>query len=160
MVGAFTHVLWDSFTHPGRFGVERVDWLEESYSDIAGHELAQHVSTVLGLGFLAIAVWRHARLRLPAPVQPHQPELRLLALLALAVGFGVGVMGALSQADNPYRSLAFNLVTQTIAGAAVAAAAVAVIWHARRVVHDRRDGPEAGRSAAAETRSSGSLPGG
>ena len=132
VVGAFTHVLWDSFTHPGRFGVERVDWLEESYSDIAGHELAQHVSTVLGLGILAIAVWRHARLRLPAPVQPHQPELRPLALLALAIGVVVGVVGALSEADNPYRSLAFNLVTQTIAGAVVGLGMTAVLWHVRQ----------------------------
>ena len=35
--GAATHVLWDAFTHPGRWGTDRIAWLTEMHGPFAGH---------------------------------------------------------------------------------------------------------------------------
>lgn len=70
LLGALTHVVWDAFTHGGRWGVAMFPALTESWLDlgnipIAGYRLFQHGSTVVGLSILCI--WF---LRLPTQPDP------------------------------------------------------------------------------------------
>lgn len=57
-VGAMTHIVWDSFTHPGGWMVQRHACLSEIVWDrppIAVHKVLQHASSLLGA--LGIAWW-------------------------------------------------------------------------------------------------------
>jgi hypothetical protein len=47
-------VLWDEFTHGGRWGERHVPALAGTYGDRLGWQWAQHVSGVLGLALLAL----------------------------------------------------------------------------------------------------------
>src|SRR5436190_2277820 len=53
-VGAATHFLWDSFTHPGRWGPNHIEWLRAEHVGLEGLRWSQYVSGVIGL---AIVIW-------------------------------------------------------------------------------------------------------
>lgn len=62
-IGSATHLLWDAFTHAGRWGVEAVPFLSTivfsiGTSDIHGYKLFQHGSSVIGLPLLLLFAWR------------------------------------------------------------------------------------------------------
>lgn len=64
LLGVASHVVWDAFTHEGRWGVEVFPALAEQWGPFAGYKWLQHASTVLGLAvvFCWMAVWlRHRR---------------------------------------------------------------------------------------------------
>jgi hypothetical protein len=66
LLGAATHVLWDAFTHEGRFFVTHIEFLRVSLFVAFNREfhvfnIIQHASTVLGVTLLAGAYYRHAR---------------------------------------------------------------------------------------------------
>lgn len=66
MLGATTHVLWDSFTHEGRFFVEHIEFLRVPLFTALNREfrvfnIIQHASTVLGVAVLLCVYYRHAR---------------------------------------------------------------------------------------------------
>jgi hypothetical protein len=65
-LGAATHVLWDAFTHEGRFFVNHSEFLRVSSFVAFNREfrvfnIVQHASTVLGVALLAAAYYRYAR---------------------------------------------------------------------------------------------------
>jgi hypothetical protein len=95
LVGVWTHLLWDSFTHSDGWMVHRVEALSAPvtigpYSGQLCH-LLQYVSSVFGL--VVMAVW-YARLRTPragvavpgAPRSPVGPVLMLVAVAAVLIG--------------------------------------------------------------------------
>ncbi|MFG6412418.1 DUF4184 family protein [Roseateles sp. DC23W] len=108
LLGAATHVLWDSFTHQGRWGAELLPELDETLLDAAGRSfhvthLLQHLSTAVGVGLLAIAYWR--ALRDQPTAAPRAQDTRrtrlLLACLAGAVIVGAASAWALTPATLP-----------------------------------------------------------
>jgi hypothetical protein len=90
MIGAATHVAWDSFTHPtGKFvsmwsGL-RIPLLVLRTRSIPVYELLQHASTALGVGILVVAYMRWLRSFAPdsAP-SPRSDRWRYGLLGALA----------------------------------------------------------------------------
>jgi len=94
LIGSWTHILWDSFTHPDGWMVERISALSApvtvfSYTGELCHVL-QYASSVFGLAVMA--VWFAL---LPAPAQQHPDgergaggPLLLAALFAAAVVVG------------------------------------------------------------------------
>jgi membrane-bound metal-dependent hydrolase YbcI (DUF457 family) len=93
LLGALTHVLWDSFTHQGAFFVSRLPVLRTAAFEVAGHPVAlysvlQHCSTAVGLALLLRWTLRWYRETPPAPGlaiwNPPAP-LRKAALIAIAM---------------------------------------------------------------------------
>ena len=86
IVGAATHVFWDSFTHAGRWGVQLVPALAKNYSilgvPLAGYKLFQYGSSLLGLPILALAFF----LSLVRVESHHRTPDRLLPGVRLGVG--------------------------------------------------------------------------
>lgn len=95
LIGAWTHVLWDSFTHGEGWAVGHVPELTHSLQ-IGGYRgdlyhILQYVSSVVGLAI--VAVW-YARLRVPPGALAGEearrayagPALSLIAAAALLVG--------------------------------------------------------------------------
>ncbi len=97
LIGAFTHLVWDAFTHEGARGVRMLPALDEWFVDVAGHELAgprflQDLSSLLGLIVVAWFLWhslRNQRTPLAAPRRLQSSERRFwrwaYALTAIAV---------------------------------------------------------------------------
>lgn len=131
-IGALTHVVWDSFTHPHRWGTNHIAALNEVYLERPlSHwlQLASSAAGLLALGLYASVWWRTS----PRTATDLSPiSLGAVAswfLIAMAGGVGA-VLGALEFfSDDTGHGLAYVLITSTVSAATVAAMAVCSIWH-------------------------------
>lgn len=89
LLGATTHLMWDSFTHDTGLPVRLLSPLRRVVGAPDGltlhvYDLLQHASTLFGLGLLAAWIVRWARATRPAPIPP-APALawRIAAALCL-----------------------------------------------------------------------------
>ncbi len=62
LAGAFTHLVWDAFTHENARGIRMIPWLEEPIVEIGNHRMAgvrllQDGSSLLGLVLVLGLVW-------------------------------------------------------------------------------------------------------
>jgi len=135
VLGAATHVLWDEFTHPGRWGPAHIPALTARY---AGEPLYGWLQDLSGLvGGLALAVWGllwwH---RTPArPVTGGAPWAWLgVGALALVAG----AVGGAGQAD--VRSVAVLAAFAGGTAALVAVVVLAAAWHVRARASASTDG--------------------
>lgn len=62
LLGVISHIVWDAFTHEGRWGLEVFPSLEEPWGPLLGYKWLQYGSGVLGLVVLAaFGAWWLAR---------------------------------------------------------------------------------------------------
>jgi uncharacterized protein DUF4184 len=126
-VGGLTHVIWDSFTHAGMWGVDRLPWLADRYGPLPGYEWAQYASSVAGLVVLA-GWWARSR----RPVVLSRRAVRAWAMVAGAAlaGAALGVWTGIDSEADPLRGALFLAATRggfagLLAVAAIGAAAAA-----------------------------------
>lgn len=127
-VGAATHVLWDEFTHPGRWGAEHVDLLRRDWAGSPGYSWAQEASGVLG-GLLLVAWlvrWWQRTPAAPAPARPGWWWPWLTVAAAAAVAGLTAVVGA-----PDLRSAAVGAAFRGGGVGAGAALALALAWQLR-----------------------------
>lgn len=101
--GALTHVVWDAFTHRGRFGSTLLPVLDERVGPFALTSWAQYASGAIGVTVLAVAALRAFRRADVRAARGPSPLGRLatpvgVSVLALAAvwvtavtGFGAGL---------------------------------------------------------------------
>lgn len=101
ILGVLSHILWDLFTHEGRWGVGLIPALDQMWGPLLGYKWLQYGSSVLGLA--GIGIWALLRLR-SSPVRQSATQrtptvLRVVwwsslpAILVAAWGIGVAVYG-------------------------------------------------------------------
>jgi hypothetical protein len=113
VLGSVTHVVWDAFTHPGRWGVRQIAWLQETHGPLPGQQWAQFASGIVGLLVTTLAIVLHVHRS-----RGGTPRSRRLPTATLPAGFAVATAV----------SLAAGLVTLDAGGHAAASdAAVAGI---------------------------------
>jgi hypothetical protein len=127
-VGAMTHLLWDTFTHPGRWGADRIGWLQAEHAGLLGSKWAQYVSGVVGLAVVCWSVQAHLRglspIRSPAPRSPWAA-----GAVAVIVLVGVATAATSAAAHAPgLHAMAFNSVVDTVVAVVVATTAVCLAW--------------------------------
>jgi len=66
VLGAATHVLWDEWTHPRRWGTEHVPWLAQTWGLLPGYRWLQYASGVVGGAILLAWLVRWWRRTPPA----------------------------------------------------------------------------------------------
>lgn len=122
LIGAWTHLAWDSFTHPQGWLVSRVSALSApvSFFGYTGElcHVLQYVSSVFGLAVLAIWFWR-----LPVPHSrggdaersAGGPVLLAVLLAAAAVVGGFETMEHLVRDDAPRYHIFYLLLTRCVA---------------------------------------------
>lgn len=144
VVGALTHVIWDSFTHwdgyfvrhfPGFFGAQVTGAWDVS-------RVLQYVSTVGGCVILAVWLYRWYR-RTPAVATSRDRVpawVRYLVLAALALFGVVGAVVELGRADGGLAGeTAVRLVLSGLVSGGLAALAwYVILWHLERL-RRRRD---------------------
>lgn len=97
LLGSATHIVWDSFTHAGAWGVLELPVLDSPLISISGHEirgykLLQYGSTLVGLPLLALfgALWLRAQLPLSVPsTDAGRRSIVLLALITVPLLLGL-----------------------------------------------------------------------
>lgn len=128
-VGSATHVLWDEFTHAGRWGPEVFPALGELWGPLPGYRWLQHTSGLVG-GVLLLAWlvrwWR----RSPVRAMPEHRAPRWPWVLLLAVAAGVGGTAALAAPD--LGAAGYDGATWGGGAALVVGLLCATGWHLRR----------------------------
>ena len=97
VLGSVTHVVWDAFTHDGRWGTSLVPWLEQDHLGVGGADWAQYGSSVVGL--LAVVAVLEVELRSRAVVDRGPrllpwPALPVTVTLTALVGVAVAALSA------------------------------------------------------------------
>jgi len=71
LIGAWTHILWDSFTHPTGWFVQRIAWLRDPLPEVGGtvcgYYILQQLSTITGAGIIAFTYWKWIKTHRPGP---------------------------------------------------------------------------------------------
>jgi len=142
VIGAWTHIVWDGFTHPGTWLARRVDALSAPvnlfgvYTGVVSHVL-QYASSVVGL---AVIVYWYTLAAAESPPDVSSASDRstvrwLLLLLVGAAAIGMGALTVFKVHHGPltvYR-LFYLLLTRTVAWFMLLYVAVgAVVMRARR----------------------------
>lgn len=146
-LGVVTHVVWDLFTHEGRWGVEALPALQQQWGPLLGVKWLQHGSSAIGL--VILTVWGIRRLAQRDPV-PRAFEIlggrvrlawwaSLPFVLTVAWGWGLAAMGPLDESFT-IAHLAYRVLPPACAvwGAATMVLCVAVQLRRRSA---RRDTP-------------------
>lgn len=132
-IGALTHVAWDSFTHPNRWGTDHVDALNEVYLGRPLSHWLQLASSLVGLLALSIYVlvqWRSLPRAGATDLSPIGVGAIAGWLSIVAAGCVGVVLGAVEYAGGGTgHGLGYVLITRSVSAAALAAVAVCVIWH-------------------------------
>lgn len=147
LIGSWTHIAWDSFTHQTGWTTARVAALSAPVSifgwDTETSHLLQYVSSVVGL--LVLAIWFRSLVReAPATVavDPARPRARWLLLTVISfASLLIGVSRALPALhSSTYYHLGYLLLTRTIGWFAVLYLAAGMV-----VLISRRPEPEPAR---------------
>lgn len=128
ILGSTTHVVWDAFTHEGRWGVRHVAWLQETHGPLPGQQWAQFASGVVGLLVTVLAIAGYVA---RSPRRPPRP--RRLPAATLPAGFGVATAVSLTvgllHLDTGWHPAAFAAAVAGILALAGLLGVVAVAWH-------------------------------
>ncbi|MGY1744415.1 DUF4184 family protein [Blastococcus sp. SYSU D00695] len=126
--GAATHVLWDEFTHGGRFGTDHLAVLRDPVGGLPGHQWAQYASGVLGIAVLLLWVRRWWQ---RTPARPARPAPGTWWVYGgLLVAATLAGAGAVAAAGFPPASGFLGARVGGGTGAALALAG-ALGWHLR-----------------------------
>lgn len=128
VLGSGTHVLWDEFTHPRRWGTAHLPALAENWGLLPGYRWLQYASGLVGGLVLLVWLLRWLR-RTPADAVERPGSWWPWAVLG-GVGATAGAAGALSAPSLG----AAGFTGATWAGGAALATAflLAVGWHRAR----------------------------
>ncbi|WP_158566331.1 DUF4184 family protein [Micromonospora craterilacus] len=139
VVGALTHLLWDSFTHDGMWGATHIGWLAESHFGTAGYRWAQRASTIVGAAVVVVCLVRWWRTQSPAPATEQRPPadrvLVMAAWTAIVLAAASGAALAAVEDVAPQR-MVFLAVTRA-GGAGLITAIVLAAGYAVLARHDQ-----------------------
>ena len=97
-IGALTHVIWDSFTHSDRWGVQQWPFLstafiETTYGTIKWYKVLQYISTLVGAILMLFLYWRWLK---QAPRESIKPSIQFVfktkLLIILLLGFSTSFL--------------------------------------------------------------------
>jgi hypothetical protein len=129
ILGAATHVLWDEFTHSGRWGATHIAWLSDDHLGYAGYHWAQAASSVLGL-MIVVGVGLRTlahRSRRPNP-SPASGGGRWLALATVGVATVAAIVAGSVDLDRGTHAAAISAAEDGIAVLALAVVIAALLW--------------------------------
>jgi hypothetical protein len=140
VLGAATHVLWDTFTHPDRWGTSHLTLLTEALGPLPIYKWLQFGSGVLGLlGLLLwVALWLRRTPPRPTSSQVSPKTRRAVGVGISAVAVLVGGLIAVTELNQgtSLEAAAFAAVTRSMGAAAAAIVLVGLVW----LVFDRFEG--------------------
>jgi hypothetical protein len=143
-IGIVTHLLWDSFTHEGRWGVELLPPLEQTWlpaspiGALPGFKVLQYASSVLGLVAVALAARKALLRRTPRDVPCSRAATRMriaIWTLVLAIGPLLSLARAYAHARRVEDGFKHVLSHDFAGGALLFAAVVLLVFAAGRALY-------------------------
>ncbi|WP_019180521.1 DUF4184 family protein [Microbacterium yannicii] len=140
LLGVLSHIVWDLFTHEGRWGVTAIPALEADWGALAGYKWLQHGSSAVGLAIIGVYLLLWLRHRSAASIRRILPGglrwawwLSLPAALVIAWLLGLAAFSPLD-ADFTVAHLAYRVLPPACAvwGAVTVALCVVVQLVRRR----------------------------
>lgn len=141
LLGAYTHLLWDSFTHSGGWAVDRVPvlgatLLQTPYGSLKLYKIFQHGSTLMGITLLTYLYIRWFRRAEPRenvfPSWSTPSRIRIIAFIFGSAGIAAACFAWSSSAPvHGFRAFRSFVVTGGIAGisgTAIASVVYSVVW--------------------------------
>lgn len=140
LIGIFSHLLWDSFTHGRGYMVRQFSALQTVPLAQYGiyrplYNLLQHVSSLMGVGILVSAYYRWSERAQPQPVPEKlqlSPRIKCVSLVAIGAAAAIlGLICGFAESRQSTRVAAFFVdgviwfTTLTIAGLVV----FSLYWH-------------------------------
>lgn len=138
VLGATTHIVWDSFTQTGGFAVQHWELLRAPILEPhKAYNVLGYASSLVGMAVLAYILARRTRRHPPTLPAPWRHAVLTVVLLA-------PVAAAASAADDPVtRTSTYDLIRHTIVGAAQGLGITWMIslllWHVTTAVSSRTD---------------------
>ncbi|MFD5397393.1 DUF4184 family protein [Streptomyces sp. NPDC127097] len=127
VLGATTHVVWDAFTHPGRWGTRLVPGLDQVVGGLPVYTYVQYGTSALALAAMGAFLWPVLRgggtaaAGLPAPASVPELSVRLRLLLTgpLALCVAAGTVHRVLRARAEYgpAASALNYLPTALFGA-------------------------------------------
>lgn len=137
IIGALTHVLWDSFTHYNMWPVQHFALLKATIIQFDGYtlytyRLIQHISTLLGIAYIFLVIRQYMR-RSEKPsdlavLLPFKWQL-LLYLAIIFVGFYNSDIWRFQPTFGIWYGNLFHIATHAISGILAAIMVYALIWN-------------------------------
>jgi hypothetical protein len=136
LVGAVSHVVWDSFTHADLWGYDHVAWLRTDHVGIAGLRWSQYGSALIGLAAIGLVVALDLR---ACPTRPRRARVLSRAALPAVIAsmaLAGAVAAGLHLTDGLYVTMFHGALTAVIV-LVLGIAAVCGLWHLVARRHDR-----------------------
>ena len=138
VVGAVTHVVWDSFTHGDGYFVRQFPGFFRAQVTGAWdvNRILQYVSTLGGCLVLAVWLYRWYRRTAPQPVDERMPTWMRYLVYVAAIGLAVG--GAVVELGRVDGGFGGEIGVRTVlaglmSGGLIAVGAYVVVWHLERL---------------------------
>lgn len=58
LIGAFSHIFWDAFTHESGYFVQKTTFLSHQISNIPFYKIFQHLSSIIGMIFIFYHIYK------------------------------------------------------------------------------------------------------
>lgn len=145
--GAITHVVWDGFTHPNGWAVERWRWLATIVLSVGGvhiavYKLLQHGSTFVGLIALVWVLvnwlWRQPVVNVPPNRFTPGVQLKIVAGLA-TTAVSTGILWVILSVGIPASSRAFQIAIGRLIVATITGFVIAILIFSLATLHKLRD---------------------
>lgn len=129
LIGVFSHLLWDSFTHETGYFVQKIPFLNKEILSVPGYKIVQHLSSLLGALVIIFIVWRLPKLNIKrVKVNFYYWLIFALIVVILVV---MRILCGLS-----YKSYG-NIIATTISASLIALIAIPIILK----ILNRKDSP-------------------
>lgn len=135
LIGALTHLIWDSFTHQYGWAVQQVTGLSRpiqvGYIEVPLYKILQHASTLLGCGILLFVAFYRRKWKW-TEVTHHWTVMVIVGWLTIAGGVALGMLvaGDVSSFEGLKRWVGCGLVVGSLIMTLVTTF-LCMIWHIR-----------------------------
>ncbi len=147
ILGAFTHVVWDAFTHANTVMVRQFDILRTVVATFGTYKLylfklLQHASTTIGLFLLGRWIFRWARAEY-TPVEHSKSNSLPLSIRCLVIGgmlvlsAGGGILAGLYKPSISMEGSLFHAAVAAIISATLSVVTFSLAWHAYFLCRER-----------------------
>ncbi len=131
-IGALTHIVWDAFSHQGKWGTQLIPALNHTVLAIAGqpipgYKLVQYGSTAIGLPLLlaCLLVWFRTTPLRTTPPSPLTPTTRTAIIAGSAIA--PTIAGLIPVARLLSSPMSYDTVTKAVVSSVVLAGGVLLL---------------------------------
>ncbi|MES2545491.1 MAG: DUF4184 family protein [Bacteroidota bacterium] len=93
LIGAFSHIFWDGFTHESGYLAEKIPFLQNEIMKIPFYKILQHLSSLIGMIFILIYIYKlpHKNKQITRSIYKYWILVSIFILLFMLLRFSFGL---------------------------------------------------------------------